>query len=365
MTYTVRSYQPGDEAAIVELLDDVFEGWPKFDLPCSSLEHWRWKFLENPQKLTLVAVAVSDGQIVGTSGKVPRRLQIGERTVLSCVGADAATLPAFRRRGIHDKLLSLLYDVMDAAAIHFLYNASSNPILINAYKQAGHQALPFTVEDLVRIRDIDLHYEMAPSERSSLKKVGFRALTLLNRFKGRAQIRTQASHDIRITQVAEFDERIDEFWSQTSVHYELIVARDREYLNWRYCDSRGGRYAVHVAETEGGITGYTVLRINRYDEEYPVGHIVDLLALPDRLDVVHALAKSAIDHFDQEGINKIQTNALKGSSVGALFHGLGFLTNPIPLFTNYPPKYRNEVLEKLDQRYVNRMHFAYGDYDWI
>ena len=32
--------------------------------------------------------------------------------------------------------------------------------------------------------------------------------------------------------------------------------------------------------------------------------------------------------------------------MGALFHGLGFVTNPIQLFTNYPPKYRNEGLDR-------------------
>jgi hypothetical protein len=34
--YRIRSYQPGDEIEIVQLLELVFDGWPKLDLSCDS-----------------------------------------------------------------------------------------------------------------------------------------------------------------------------------------------------------------------------------------------------------------------------------------------------------------------------------------
>jgi len=39
--YIVRPYRSGDEEEIVEFLQLVFEGWPKFDLSCTPLEHWK------------------------------------------------------------------------------------------------------------------------------------------------------------------------------------------------------------------------------------------------------------------------------------------------------------------------------------
>jgi hypothetical protein len=46
--FVVRPYQAGDEKEIVELLRMVFDGWPHFDLNCSSVDHWKWKHLDKP-----------------------------------------------------------------------------------------------------------------------------------------------------------------------------------------------------------------------------------------------------------------------------------------------------------------------------
>ncbi len=55
-----------------------------------------------------------------------------------------------------------------------------------------------------------------------------------------------------------------------------------EYLNWRYSDRRGGDYILKEAIEGERALGYVVLRVNGYQEKYPVGYIVDLLALPGR-----------------------------------------------------------------------------------
>jgi len=92
---------------------------------------------------------------------------------------------------------------------------------------------------------------------------------------------------------------------------------------------------------------------------------VDLLALPDRPDVVSELARDAVEFFDSKDINMIQINVLKNSSVEPFFQSLGFINHPVKPFMNYPAEYSNECLDGLNQREVNKMHFSYGDYDWI
>jgi len=37
--FTIRDYTPGDEEEIVELLQLGFNGWPRFDINSSPLEH--------------------------------------------------------------------------------------------------------------------------------------------------------------------------------------------------------------------------------------------------------------------------------------------------------------------------------------
>lgn len=364
MNYSVRQYQPEDEKEIVRLLDEVFNGWPKFDLQCSPLDHWRWKFIDNPPKITVVSLAISDGKIIGSTHGLPQKLKIGEQIFLSIQSVDVATHPDFRRMGINTELNSLRDVIMKNAAIDFRYAVSSNPILVNSYKRAGAQALPFTLENLFRIRDIALHIKMT-SKKFSLRKYGLYILKIPNRFKSMKKVSNKLSYDFKITKIDRFDEKIDEFWSQVRPQYKFVVERDRDYLNWRYCDPRGGNYVIKVAEAENKTLGYTVLRINRYDKEYPVGYIVDLLAPPDRPNVVSELAKAAVEFFDNENINEIQVNVLKGSAVESLFHGMGFINNPTKPFMNYSPKYRNDKLDKIYQCDVNNMHFVYGDHDWI
>ena len=54
--FTIRFYRPGDEKEIVPLLVLGFHGWPHIDLACSPLEHWRWKYIDNPIKRNMIAV---------------------------------------------------------------------------------------------------------------------------------------------------------------------------------------------------------------------------------------------------------------------------------------------------------------------
>jgi hypothetical protein len=41
--------------------------------------------------------------------------------------------------------------------------------------------------------------------------------------------------------IERFEEWADEFWTQLGARYKFIVQRDKDYLNWRYCDPRGGK----------------------------------------------------------------------------------------------------------------------------
>ena len=76
-------------------------------------------------------------------------------------------------------------------------------------------------------------------------------------------------------------------------------------MNWRFCDSRGGNYVVKMAEENGSILGYIILRINKIREDYPIGYIVDLLTLPERLDVVSDLISNSVNYFDVNDVNAI------------------------------------------------------------
>ena len=104
---------------------------------------------------------------------------------------------------------------------------------------------------------------------------------------------------IEVEDIGFFDEGADELWDKSKDYYDYAVVRDREYLNWRYCDPRGGRYFCKGAFEDGKLVGYAVLRINAIEEDYSVGFIVDLFTLPERLDVVAKLVDESIVFYKE------------------------------------------------------------------
>src|SRR4030043_199486 len=91
--YSVRPFQPGDEEGIVELLELVFDGWPRFGLLCSPLEHWKWKYLNNPLWKNQIIVGVSDHRIISCVHYPSLRIKIGHRVCLGTQGLDLRKQP--------------------------------------------------------------------------------------------------------------------------------------------------------------------------------------------------------------------------------------------------------------------------------
>ncbi len=98
--YTIRDYNPGDEEEIVELLQLGFDGWPHFDIACSPLEHWRWKYQENPIGRSLINIAECERRIIGARQSYLQRICIGHKVFRSMYAGDLVVHPDYRRMGI-------------------------------------------------------------------------------------------------------------------------------------------------------------------------------------------------------------------------------------------------------------------------
>src|SRR4030043_1409205 len=99
--YVFREYRAGDEEGLIKLLDLVFNGWPHLDLPCSPLDHWKWKFEGNPFIHNVIPVAVSGDLIVGSNHSFPLMLKLFDKVYKGSQSTDLATHPDFRNIGIY------------------------------------------------------------------------------------------------------------------------------------------------------------------------------------------------------------------------------------------------------------------------
>ena len=362
--YFVRPYQTDDEEKIVELLQLVFEGWPRMDLPCTSLEHWKWKYLDNPFRKNDVTVALNEDGIIGCKHSVPVNIKVENDVYFCNLGTDLGVHPEFRGLGISRKVRDLNEVLKKKCGYEFAYFVTSNPILIQSY--LNHPRFPHEIVNLVRIRDIDEHLEMMPVENSWFMKLGFRTSSLFNNLKNVFDGSEFEDRDNKIREVQRFDKRIDSFWNSISEHYDFIVERRRDYLNWRYCDSRGGNFIVKQIEEEKELLGYYVMCINRYRREYPIGYIVDMLTPPDQPEIANALVADALAFFDEQNINIVNSMIVKGHPYERVLNRFGFLNSRFKIhvfFSRSMLRTHPNVIKKIKGSSANRLNFSYGDID--
>ena len=193
---------PGDEAQIVQVLDTVFEGWPKFDLTQSNLDHWKWKYQNNYTE-KLVGVTEIDNKIVGCGHTVPMKVKVFDQIHLCGVGGDVAVLKEYRRRGVRNSFSPFVGDLRKAAGISIIFMITGNPIVIDIYKRRRDRfKLPFELIHYVRIRDLDLHLEKNPMENAWVTKLGYQTLDTLRNIR---QLITQRKKVDEWTKSAELE----------------------------------------------------------------------------------------------------------------------------------------------------------------
>ncbi len=123
--------------------------------------------------------------------------------------------------------------------------------------------------------------------------------------------------------LAAFDERFEPFWERASAGWDVIPVRSVEFLNWRFCDPRAGTFPVRAAEVDGELAGYAVVHAVGSR-----GHIMDLLALPGRLDVVRTLVSDAVRQLGRAGTAAVECWMLREQPYARVLRQAGFVRLP-------------------------------------
>jgi hypothetical protein len=163
--------------------------------------------------------------------------------------------------------------------------------------------------------------------------------------------------DMEVLEVKHFDQTFEEFLEKVNNGHDFIKQRTCEYLNWRYIDPRAGNYQVRVVKEDGEIVGYSVLRINKL-EDYHTGYFVDLMALPDRLDVAEALLLDGMGFFGDHSVNLVVFQVIENHPYERLFNKYGFFGGEGDRFFFYG-FYGGDMIGFLDIS-PDRFHFPFG-----
>jgi len=362
--YKVRFYEYGDEEKIVELLEDVFRGWPKQDIRCSKVDYWKWKHLENPVAESIMLVTEIDEQVVGSNHSLPMKVKPSDQELLCVIGTDLAVHRDHRRKGIRTRQRIKKMERLIPQGVSFSYHMTGNPIIIESGANQKLPKFPHPIAPYVQIKDIDHHLEKMPVDDAWLKKLGYRTLETLNRIENQL-IKIPETGNVNVEKVDRLEPDFDVFWEQVSKKFDYIGVRNSEYLNWRYADPRAGNYSIYLAKINDEIAGYMVICINGYIKEYPVGFIVDLLTNPETVEAAYPLLDEAQKYFDENNVNIVNSLVVKDGVFETSFSRKGFLDSRVRLEVFLRPVSEIKIFDILSAFRPERVHFTWGDHDTL
>lgn len=357
-----RKYIPGEEESIVELLERGFGGWPAFDLRCSSVDHWSWKYVDVPLGEGFVITALSGSDVVGALHAYPVRIKVNNQIFFCTYAADNVVHPDYRERGISNRMYEEIIDLKNGSDVAFDYFVTSTPYLIKSWSRRFY-TFPFTISNLVWIGDIDLQLREMPVRHPSLVKLGFLTSKTINRYRKKKN-KSPKDDGVAIEVAEEFGEWADVLWIDISRDYDFIVERSRRYLNWRYCDKRAGDIVVKQLKREDEVLGFSVYGINSQNPEYPVGYILDLIVPSGEESYAGLLIEDSIKYFKERGINLVNCLMPRGHVYTDILKEHGFLDSRVvlKLFLRLNQE-RTYLSDLIVQCSPDRVHFTYGDID--
>jgi hypothetical protein len=234
----VRPATTQDYPAIASLLDRLFT--PKGLETRARL--WRWRYEDNPARspqIPAFLVGERGKEIVAVHGLTTLRIKLGERIGLSACSCDFAVLPDARSAGMNMKLKALSGEI------------SAFPLSTSANQAANKVTLALGGREFLKGR----RTLMKPLRASGFvkKRMGAKAGIITKPFAAAASVVAGKALDLAlalrrpfdsfskvpnasIQTIQHFDERFDDLWELVSKDYQVAVARDSSYLNWRYAE---------------------------------------------------------------------------------------------------------------------------------
>jgi hypothetical protein len=368
-----------EAARVIEFLRLAFNGGPNWFAYGDPLGHLIWKVRDCPVPTYVTLQERDGGELVKYAWGIDRRFLLAgvERAVGD--GGESATHPDLQGQGLYSRMrrLGLLLETREG--LDMALSVSTHPAILR-YERSDPQRPPLGNNVLTLARPLGLgrldlldagagaggrsntSLAIAASRRRLprprwARRLAWTGRMLGHRLRHRPYLRAQRT-DWTIRTVERFDGRIDAFFEQAAQQFDLIQVRDAAYLNWRLCDPRGGPFLVRIAERDGEILGYCAMLAS---ESRPA--IVDLLALPGRLDVVRSLVEDAVAEFRRRGAPAVSLRTVRRHPHNDVLRRLGFLDRNAVAVASFRAITVDGAASTLLRDPACRVHLTYADSD--
>jgi len=290
--WSIRAYREGDESKIFELWKAVYpaEGYNEEQW----MRWWNWMYKNNPGGPTRIWLAEDNGKLVGQYPLIFMRLKVGNQIIKASQNIDQMTHPDYRYQGIASKLGKQALNEASSEGVHVTIGFANEASYVVDLKAGWVDVCA----QRAMIRPLNLESILG---KYITNKFLLKICTVSMNLIVKAFYRT---HDVpkvgglTITRISSFDDRINDLWDKVSRNYKIIVVRDKEYLNWRFVDVPDVEYAIFLAEKEGQILGYTVLKCEK-QRGLIFGRIFELVVPLEQQAVAQSLILKAVE-FSKE-----------------------------------------------------------------
>ena len=317
--WSIRAYQKGDENGIFELMESVYPE-KKYDRG-EWTRWWKWRYMDNPAGFSRIWVADHDGKIVGTRSVILVKMKISGENIMVSQNTDLMTHPDYRRQGIFSAIEKKSFDQLKDEGAYITYSFPSK-MSYPRYMKSGSFFDVCVLQTPIKPLNLKNILKKRIGNDFLLKICTIIGMIFINIF-----YKTKKSPEIEgltISKITSFDDRVDDFWKKISNDYAIITVRNKEYLNWRYVNVPDVDYIIYLAEKNGEICGYMVLRCMKL-QELVVGCIFEVITYLDQEDVTHHLIAKAIEYFEREGVDIIYCKMIVNKIFNEIFGKNGFI----------------------------------------
>lgn len=271
--YVLRSYRAGDENTILELFPSCFH-------VDRGLDHWRWKYVDNPWGHHHISVAMSpDGRLATHYAGYPvpfwyRGAQGEGRTFTALQMGDTMTNSAFRevgrgRSGLLARTVRHFFAIHRGGPFGFFYGFNTGGIQrFCQWFIGGTQVQPVDYWTL----DLDAMAPEALEQRSYL-----------------------------VDRVGAVDGSWSRLFQRVAPEMGLLVARDARWLEWRYLRCPDVDYTLVGAWHWGRLVGWGVFR--RRGDTLVWG---DALFQPRHRQAAATVLRKALEQPENAGVTRVE-----------------------------------------------------------
>jgi hypothetical protein len=203
-------------------------------LSAGLIAPWNWKFNCDGRRPAEVVLAYHSSRLIGHAAVLPHRaVVVGEESYVG-QGLDSMISPDHQKQGLFAEMSRFLYQQLSP--------------------------------------DISLMYAF-PNDNNYTPRVrlGWKPIYEIPWYEKDVHARGTTS---RVSLVEAIDVRFDELWQKVSTRFSCTLARDADYLTWRFVNNPLEDYRIAVANNGGSIEGYAV-----WKKYFGQGQIVDTLAI--------------------------------------------------------------------------------------